>query len=46
MSENDNLQEADGNKELKPTETPQTPENSNTESEQISEEISIQEGIR
>jgi hypothetical protein len=39
MSENDNLQEADGNKELKSTETPQTPENTSVEIEPISEEI-------
>jgi hypothetical protein len=39
MSENDNLQEADGNKELKSTETPETTENSNTESTPVSEEI-------
>ncbi|MEM5566055.1 DUF349 domain-containing protein [Psychroserpens sp. AS72] len=39
MSENDNLHEADGNKELKSTETPQTTESSTTESEPISEDI-------
>ena len=39
MSDNDNLQEADGNKKLKSTETPQTIENTSIESELISEEI-------
>jgi len=39
MSENDNLRDADGNKELKSTETPETIETTSTESESISEEI-------
>nr|WP_321222742.1 DUF349 domain-containing protein [uncultured Psychroserpens sp.] len=38
MSENDNLQDADGNKELKSNETLQTTEKSEIASEQISEE--------
>lgn len=38
MSENDNLQDADGNTELKATETPQTSEDSKTQTEPISED--------
>jgi hypothetical protein len=39
MSENDNLQEADGNKEIKASETTTTPENSSNERKTISQDI-------
>ena len=38
MSENDNLQDADGKIELNTTETPQTPEESKVAEESTSEE--------